>query len=141
MASRLFERVRDELGLAYFVGALRLIGLNRGMFLFYAGTRSDALDAVYGEFASEIARFKNGGIEEKELREVRHRLLTARLFSEQRLGNRAMRAGLNCLYGLPVNDNAIYREKLEAATVGNLAEFAQDQFRDEQRVRLSVLPV
>ncbi|MDD4933532.1 MAG: pitrilysin family protein, partial [Methylacidiphilaceae bacterium] len=38
LGSRLFVRVRDELGLAYFVSASRFVGRQAGYFYFYAGT-------------------------------------------------------------------------------------------------------
>ena len=39
MASRLFERVREEKALAYFVRSGRVMGLESGMFYFLAGTQ------------------------------------------------------------------------------------------------------
>ena len=49
MSSRLFERVREEKGLAYFVRSSRVIGLEAGMFFFMAGTAPDSEGAVLAE--------------------------------------------------------------------------------------------
>ena len=39
MSSHLFERIREDLGLAYFVRSSRIVGLNTAMFYFYAERR------------------------------------------------------------------------------------------------------
>ena len=38
LSSRLFEAVREEKGLAYYVGSSQIIGYDDAMFFFYAGT-------------------------------------------------------------------------------------------------------
>ena len=38
LGSRLFLRIREKLGLAYYVGAQNFLGLAPGYFAFYAGT-------------------------------------------------------------------------------------------------------
>ena len=67
MASRLFERVREEKGLAYFVRSARVTGFESGMFCFYAGTAPATAGAVLAEIEAEIARVQSGGIEDAEL--------------------------------------------------------------------------
>src|SRR6187401_250973 len=46
LGSRLFVRIRDELGLAYYVGAQHFLGLQPGYFALYAGTAPDKLAQV-----------------------------------------------------------------------------------------------
>lgn len=48
MASRLFIRIREELGLAYSVGASRMTGTRTGFLVFYASTSPEKLDLVAG---------------------------------------------------------------------------------------------
>jgi len=62
MASRLFERVREEKGLAYFVRSARVTGLDTAMFYFYAGTAPAQVAEVLAEIDAEIARVQNGGV-------------------------------------------------------------------------------
>src|SRR6476661_198477 len=54
MASRLFERVREEKGLAYFVRSGRITGLEAGMFYFLAGTQPGKEGEVLAEIDAEI---------------------------------------------------------------------------------------
>src|SRR5207244_3936969 len=49
LGSRLFLRVREKLGLAYYVGAQNFIGLAPGYFAFYTGTEPDKAEQVEKE--------------------------------------------------------------------------------------------
>ncbi len=140
MASRLFERVREEKGLAYFVRSARVTGLGAAMFYFFAGTAPDKADEVLAEINAEIARVASGGLEESELQHCQTRLLAARRQSLQTNGARAMQAALNSLCGLPVNDWKNYDAQIMAVTRTQLAEFAQRYFRRDRRTQLVVRP-
>src|SRR5207253_2971255 len=67
MASRLFERVREEKGLAYFVRSGRITGLESGMFYFLAGTQPGKEGEVLAEIDAEIVRVQLGGVEPAEI--------------------------------------------------------------------------
>ncbi len=54
LGSRLFVRIRENMGLAYFVGSSQLLGLVPGPFAFYLGTSPQKLDAVQAELLDEI---------------------------------------------------------------------------------------
>ncbi len=140
MSSRLFERVREEKGLAYFVRSSRVIGTNAGMFFFMAGTAPDSEGAVLAEIEAEIARVAGGGVEPAELVRCQTRLKAGRLMGMQTNGSRASQAGLNAIYGLPVNDWKNYPARIDAVTIGDLAQFAQRYFTINGRVRLVVRP-
>ncbi len=140
MASRLFERVREERGLAYFVRSSRVVGLDAAMFCFYAGTAPDKVPAVLAEIDGEIARIQAGAIEAPELLRCQVRLKAARRQSMQTNGSRAMQAGLNVLYGLPANDWKNFDGRIDAVTVGDLQKFAQKYFQREGRTQLVVTP-
>jgi zinc protease len=140
MSSRLFERVREEKGLAYFVRSARVIGMEAGMFYFMAGTAPDKEAAVQAEITAEIARVAAGGVEPEELRRCQTRLKAARRMSLQTNSSRASQAGLNAIYGLPVNDWQNYPAHIEAVTISDLARFAQTYLKPDARIRLVVRP-
>ncbi|HUJ43671.1 MAG TPA: pitrilysin family protein [Opitutaceae bacterium] len=140
MSSRLFERVRDEKGLAYFVRSARVVGLQTAMFCFFAGTSPDHQAEVLAEIGEEIARVQSGGVEATELQRCQTRLKAARRMSLQTNGARAMQAGLNALYGLPVNDAKQYEARIDAVTVADLQRLAQACFQPARRTQLVVRP-
>jgi zinc protease len=53
LGSRLFMRIREKLGLAYYVGAQNFVGLAPGYFAFYAGTEPEKAAQVEKELLSE----------------------------------------------------------------------------------------
>ncbi|MBX3748999.1 MAG: insulinase family protein [Opitutaceae bacterium] len=140
MSSRLFERVREEKGLAYFVRSARVIGLDAAMFYFMAGTAPDSEAAVLAEVEAEIARVAAGCVEPAELARCQTRLKAARRMGLQTNASRAGQAGLNALYGLPVDDWKNYDRQIDAVTVAALAEFARRYLRADARVQLVVRP-
>lgn len=140
MASRLFERVREEKGLAYFVRSARVTGLDAGMFYFFAGTQPGWENDVLAEIDAEIARVEAGGVESAELARCHTRLKAARRQGLQTNSARAMHAGLNALQGQPINDWRNYDAKVEAVTIADLARFARRYLTRPLRTQLIVTP-
>lgn len=140
MASRLFERVREEKGLAYFVRSGRVVGLDAGMFYFISGTQPGREAEVLAEIDAEIARVQAGSVEPVELARCQARLKAGQRQGLQTNGMRAMQAALNALQGQPVNDWKNYDAKVDAVTIAQLSAFAQKYFRRELRTQLVVRP-
>ncbi len=140
MASRLFERVREEKGLAYFVRSGRVLGLDAGMFYFIAGTQPGKEGEVIAEIDAEIARVQAGQVEEIELRRCQARLKAGMRQSMQTNSSRALQATLNTLQGQPVNGWRDYDGRIDAVTIGDLAAFAQKYFQRDRRTQLVVRP-
>jgi len=51
-----------------------------------------------------------------------------------------MQAGLNATYDLPINDWMNFDDKLDAVSLGDLADFARDYFREDKRLEMIVRP-
>jgi zinc protease len=140
MASRLFERVREEKGLAYFVRSGRITGLDSGMFYFLAGTQPGREAEVLEEIDAEIVRVQLGGVEPAEIARCQARLKAGRRQTMQTNSARAMNAGLNVLQGQPANDWKNYDGRVDAVTIADLAAFALRYFTRAQRTQLVVKP-
>lgn len=108
LGSRLFTRIRDELGLAYYVSAYHLAGIHPGIFSFYAGTAPDQSDKVAEEFLQEFQHLIQNGITQEELDRAKSKILGQKKISAQSLGTMAMSAALDELYGLGFDN--YYRE-------------------------------
>lgn len=140
MSSRLFERVREEKGLAYYVRSARVVGLEAGMFYFYAGTAPGRDGDVLAEIDAEIERVGRGEVSSEELQRCQTRLIAARRMAMQSNAARAMHAALNAHYGLPINDQEDYEERIRGVTIERLAEFAKERLRRDLRTQLVVKP-
>lgn len=136
MSSNLFERVREEKGMAYFVRSSRVVGLDDGMFFFIAGTSPEQYREVVAEFELEIARVKRGAVSKSEIERCRTRLKASRRMSMQSNSACATHAALNALYGLPVNDWQNYDARIDAVSVADLKRFARTFMTTKSRVRL-----
>lgn len=140
MSSNLFEKVREELSLAYFVGSNRITGLDTGLFYFYAGTNPETVEPVVREIDAEIRRVQDGEVSAEELLRCQRRLKARKRMGLQGYGARAMDAGLSVIFGLPVNDWQYYDSRIDAVTLEDLQAFAREHFRPERMVRLVVGP-
>lgn len=100
LGSRLFVRIRDELGLAYYVGAQNFLGVAPGFFSFYVGTDPEKAALVEREVLQEAAKLQANGLTEAELKRAKAKLIGQKKISRQELGRMAMTTALDELYGL-----------------------------------------
>jgi len=140
MSSRLFERVRETLALAYYVRSSRIIGTDTSLFYFYAGTEPGKEAAVLREIEAEITRVARGGVTKDELARCKTRLKAGHQMGLQTNSQRALQAALNTLYGRPADDSADYAQRIDAVTRSDLAAFAKNYLRPELRLRLTLSP-
>ena len=135
---RVFEKIREELSLAYFVRSSRIVGLDTAMFYFYAGTSTEGYPKVIEELIKELKRVSDGDIALQELDRCKTRLKASRRMSMQTNSSCASHAALNVAYGLPANDWRSYDERIDAVSIQDLANFASKYFREEERVELVI---
>jgi len=138
MASRLFVKVREEQGMAYFIGAGRMTGVSTGMFYFYGGTSTENYPKVFQEIENEIERVKLGDIGDAELARCKMSLKSGQRLGLQTPGSRAAQALLDTIYGLPVNNWRSYNERIDKITKEDLQKFAKKHFEKGNRVRLAI---
>ena len=139
MSSGLFDLVREKEGMAYFVTASRLVGLETGMFYFYAGTTHEHHQSVINAIHSEIKRVQEGKIDEAELARCKTRLKAAKQLSLQTASSRCMQAVLNAAFGEPINDWKNYNARIDAVTVEMLQVFA-GRFTDDRSLTMVFTP-
>ena len=130
MASRLFIRIREELGLAYSVGASRLVGLEPGFLVFYASTAPEKLDLVQEEMLAEIDLIVREGLGEEEFDRAKASWLGREAIHLQGVRELASTATVDELVGLgwdhyrktPATVAALTREAVREAAARHLRE-------------------
>jgi zinc protease len=100
LGSRLFLRVREKLGLAYFVGAQNFLGLVPGYFAFYVGTAPEKLAEVERELLQEAELLRTEGLTAEELARCKAKVIGQRKIARQDLGGLALTMALDELYGV-----------------------------------------
>ncbi|MCE9609895.1 MAG: insulinase family protein [Chthoniobacter sp.] len=129
LGSRLFLRIREEMGLAYFVGSSHLSGLARGLFAFYLGTDPAKLTEVKAALHDEIAKLARDGLTAEEVSRAREKSLGQMEIRHQSNGAFAYQAALNELYGLGHSYHLTQRRQLEALTTEQVAAAARRYFQ------------
>lgn len=83
MSSRLFNRLRDEQGLAYQVGSTFVPNVNQGLFAIYIGTNPKTAMHSKNELLKQINVLKKEFISEKELQEAKDKILGNFILSQE----------------------------------------------------------
>ncbi|HEX5175749.1 MAG TPA: pitrilysin family protein, partial [Chthoniobacteraceae bacterium] len=140
LGSRFFIRIREEMGLAYFVGSSQLLGLAPGAFVFYLGTDPAKLTAVKAELLDEIRGLVEDGLSAAELARAREKLLGQQEIRNQSNDAFAFSAALDELYGLGANHYRKLRAQVEAVTADDIRRVARKYFAEQPPVIAVVRP-
>jgi zinc protease len=125
LGSRLFMRIRETLGLAYYVGAQNFLGLTSGFFAFYAGTMPEKAELVEKELLKEAELLRAEGLTEEELKRAKAKVIGQRKIARQDLGTLAMSTALDELYGLGYAYSDTEDARYEAVTLDQVKAAAQ----------------
>jgi zinc protease len=140
LGSRLFMRVREKLGLAYYVGAQNFIGLAPGYFAFYAGTTPEKADLVERELLAEAELLRLEGLTAEELKRAKAKVIGQKKIARQDLGGFAMATALDELYGLGYafsdSEDALY----DAVTLKQVQAVARKYLTPDALVVATVRP-
>ncbi|MEO6184594.1 MAG: pitrilysin family protein [Verrucomicrobiota bacterium] len=140
LGSRLFVRVRENLGLAYFVGAQHFPGLVPGYFAFYVGTMPEKLELVEKELLKEAELLRTEGLSEEELKRAKAKIIGQKKIGRQDLGAYATSAALDELYGLGYNYSDGDDVRYEAVTVEQIKTAARKYLKENSLVVAVVKP-
>jgi len=140
LGSRLFLRIREQLGLAYYVGAQNLAGLVPGYFAFYTGTEPAKVELVEKELLKEAELLRDEGLTAEELKRAKAKIIGQKKIARQELGHLASTTAFDELYGLGYQRTEIDDVKYEAVTLEQIKVAAQKYLRPDTLVVAVVKP-
>ncbi len=140
LGSRFFNRIREQMGLAYFVGAGNFAGLVPGSFVFFLGTDPKKVEAVTAELQEEIEALSKDGLTEEELARAKKKLLGSEAIRNQSNPAFAATVAVDELVGLGFDNYLRRREQVERATISDIRETAAKYFGTSSRVEVVVRP-
>ena len=140
LSSRFFIKIREEMGLAYFVGSSQLAGLSPGMFLFYVGTDPAKVDEVQEALLAEIGNLAENGLTGDELERAKEKLLGSELIENQSNSSLSYMCALDELYGLGAESYLAYPDKVKAVTLEDVKRVTDKYFNNQERVLALVRP-
>jgi len=140
LSSRFFVKIREELGLAYFVGASQAPSLVPGPFVFYLGTDPKKLEQVKTAFNAEIKNLADNGLTPEELARAKEKLLGQSQIRNQSSDALASVCALDELYGLGFDNYLKEAAQVEAVTVEDTKRIAHEYFATKPAVTAIVTP-
>ena len=140
MASRVFIRIREELGLAYYVSSTQILGMAPGAFVFYLGTSPEQLDLAERELLAEIDKLANDGLTEDELRRAQKQMIGKQTIQNQSNASLARQVALDELYGLGIQAHREFSDRVMAVRREDVLAAANKVLGSESRAVVRVRP-
>jgi zinc protease len=140
LGSRLFLRIREQLGLAYYVGAQNFTGLVPGYFAFYTGTEPAKAELVEKELLKEAELLRTEGLTAEELKRAKAKVIGQKKIARADLGSLASTTALDELYGLGYQRSELDDARYEAVTLEEARAAAEKYLRPEALVVAVVKP-
>jgi zinc protease len=124
MAGPLFTRIREQLGLAYHVSAMRLPGFDAGAMIFFLATAPEQAGLAESALREELERLATEGIPAEQLERCRNNTLASLALAAQSPGSMARMAAIDTILGLGPRHPLDYPELIRAVTPGQLRDAA-----------------
>ena len=140
MGSRLFNRIREEQGLAYFVGTQAFHALGAGAFYFYVGCDPAKLDHVEQELRKEVADLVANGLRDDELQRAKTTWKASWLRAQQGNGAMADSMGWDELNGLGHGHYLRLPSIIEAVSAEEIKPVAERWFAERNAFTVRVHP-
>jgi predicted Zn-dependent peptidase len=130
-SSRLWQRIREERGLAYSVGAGGSTFSDVGVFTIYAGTSPEHLDEVIDLSLEELRRVVNENVSEDELKLAKDQAISSILLGLESSSARASTlARQEIIHHRRISPDEVVRE-IEAVNCAQLQQVARSSFTTE----------
>lgn len=97
MSSRLFQKIREEKGLAYTVASMNMFYSNSGFFNIFAGVAHDKIEEAIACIKDELKKLVEYGVTDDELAMAKVQMKSLYIFSKENINNRMMALGKNKL--------------------------------------------
>lgn len=138
-ASRLFSKIRSDLGLAYAIwGGVGAGYDSPGIFQVGGETKLESTAAALEAVMAEIERMKQGDITDEEMAYAKESYLNSFIFNFDSVDEVVGRQMLYEYYGYPADFLQTFRDKIEAVTKEDVARAAQNHLHPDRLVIMAV---
>ncbi len=120
MSSRLFQRIREERGLAYSVYSYPTVFANSGFMTLYAGTGAENAAVITEMMLEELYRAGRDGLTPEELERAKNQLISSYLMSRESNSARASALGRAELIGRNVLSEEEVISKINAVDMAGI---------------------
>jgi zinc protease len=138
-SSRLFQRVRTELGLAYAASASWGAGWDRpGSFFIFCNTKSETTLQATEEILKEVRRITEEPVSDDELRVAKEGILNSFVFNFDTTGKIVRRLMTYDYYGYPKDYLQKYKANIEKVTPEDIWKAAKKHVKPDKLIVLAV---
>src|SRR6266404_634890 len=138
MSSRLFQKIREEQGLAYSIYSDLNPYRDTGCLSIYAGTSVESTPSVVDSVLAEFREFKAGGLPAEELRRAKDQLKGSLMLSLESSTSRMSNLARQEMYFERFFSLDETIEQIEMVTADEVAEMSQQLFQAD-RIAVTVL--
>ena len=140
MSSRLFQRIREELALAYAVYSFQSFYSKAGMAGVYVGTRPEASDEALEAILGEYAKLCEHGIAGEELEQAKSHAKGRSILAMESTGARLLRLVGFTLRGEPYRDLDQSLARIDAVTPDEVSAACRRFYNPEDQFILTLGP-
>ncbi len=138
MSSRLFQRVREELGLAYSVYSYQFFHQMVGIHGVYLGTSPESAEQATQVVLEELGTIAKNGLPEKEVESGRMQLKGQVTLSMESVSSRMFRAASVELYGEKYRTLDEVLAEIDRIDVNSVGQVCRDYFTPERQTIVSL---
>lgn len=131
MSSRLFQRVREELGLAYSVHSFQSFHVSAGMQGIYVGCAPERVDEALHAVRSELSLLQLAGLSTEELAMGKQQLKGQITLSMESVSARMYRAAAVELFNEPYRPLDEVLARVDAVTTGDVQAVCRDFYHPD----------
>ena len=140
MSSRLFQKVREELGLAYAVHTFQSFHVDVGVHGVYVATAPESAREATDAIRAELAALARASLPADELAMGKSQLKGQIVLSLEGVSSRMYRAAAVDLYGVPYRDVDEVLALVDAITADDVADVCAEFFDPDRQTVLSLGP-
>jgi predicted Zn-dependent peptidase len=140
MSSRLFQKVREEMGLCYAVYTYQSFYGVSGVSGVYVGTRPGTAEQAAAAVRQELARVAEEGLPEEELEQIKRQVKGQVMISLESTGSRLHRLASFALHDEPFVSLSGLLERVDAVTTDDVRRVAAEYYQPERQLELRLGP-
>ena len=140
MSSRLFQRIREDLGLAYAVSTFQSLHVDTGVHGVYVATGPETAAEAMGAIEAELTDVARNGLPEDEIEAGKQQLRGQITLSMESVSSRMYRAASPELYGEPFRTLDEVLDRVQGITHDEVRAVCSEFFAPEAQTVVSLGP-
>lgn len=128
MSSRLFQKIREDLGLCYSVYSYMSCYRRTGVTEVYAGVNTESRDVAFSAIAEEIRKFRKDGITEREFSRGKEQIKSALVLGQESVAGQMQLYGRYALFNGKTFDFNGKLSEINGITLREVADVIEEFF-------------